>query len=46
MEVTTVANDLVVIHDGLTVYRYDGLTPSTSYTFNGIQVTTLARPRG
>jgi predicted phosphodiesterase len=46
MEVTTVADDLVVIHDGLSVYRYDGLTPSTSYTFNGIEVTTLARPRG
>ena len=38
MEVTTVADDLVVIHDGLSVYRYDGLTPSTSYTFNGIEV--------
>ena len=46
MEVTTVADDLVVIHDGLSIYRYDGLTPSTSYTFNGIEVTTLARPRG
>ena len=46
MEVTTVADDLVVIHDGLTVYRYDGLTPATSYTFNGLEVTTLDRPNG
>ena len=46
MEVTTVADDLVVIHDGPTVYRYDGLTPSTSYTFNGFEITTLARPNG
>jgi len=28
------------------VYRYDGLTPSTSYTFNGLEVTTLDRPNG
>ena len=46
MEVTTVADDLVVVHDGPTVYRYDGLTPSTTYTFNGVEVTTLARPNG
>ena len=46
MEVTTVADDLVVIHDGLTVYRYDGLTPAMSYTFNGLEVTTLTRPHG
>ena len=46
MEVTTVADDLVVVHDGPTVYRYNGLTPSTTYTFNGVEVTTLARPNG
>lgn len=46
MEVTTVADDLVVLHDGLTTYRYEGLAPSTSYSFQGIEVTTLARPPG
>lgn len=46
MEVTTVADDLVVLHDGLTTYRYDGLTSSTSYSFHGIEATTLVRPLG
>lgn len=46
MEVTTVADDLVVLHDGLTTYRYDGLTSSTSYTFHGIETSTLVRPLG
>ena len=46
MEVTTVADDLVVIHDGTTVYRYEGLAPSTRYELQGLAVTTLARPEG
>jgi hypothetical protein len=32
MDVTTVADDLVVIHDGLDVRRYDGLPPTPSTT--------------
>ena len=43
---TTVADDLVVWHDHGRVGRAEGLRPSTEYTFEGHQVTTLARPDG
>lgn len=46
MDVTTVADDLVVLHDGHTVARFIDLTPDTTYSFLGIDVTTLARPDG
>ena len=46
MDVTTVADDLVVIHDGLVVHRYDGLTPDTEYDLHGTTVRTLPRPGG
>ena len=46
MDVTTVADDLVVIHDGLVVHRYDGLTPDTEYELHGTTVRTLPRPGG
>lgn len=46
MDVTTVADDLAVLHDGHTVARFDGLAPSTRYEFLGVEVTTLARPQG
>jgi hypothetical protein len=46
MDVTTVADDLVVIHDGLDVRRYEGLAPDTSYRLDGAEVRTLARPSG
>ncbi len=46
MDVTTVADDLVVIHDGLTVRRYDGLEPDSDHEFDGVAVRTLARPAG
>lgn len=46
MDVTTVADDLVVVHDGLSVARFVDLTPGTTYTFLGNEVTTLARPEG
>lgn len=46
MDVTTVADDLAVLHDGAEVYRYDGLAPATDYEFRGHQVRTLDRPTG
>ena len=46
MDVTTVADDLVVLHDGSSAHRYDGLTGSTEYDFDGVFVTTLPTPPG
>jgi 3',5'-cyclic AMP phosphodiesterase CpdA len=46
VDVTTVADDLVVIHDGMSVARFVDLVPSTTYTFLGVDVTTLPRPDG
>jgi Icc protein len=46
MDITTVANDLVVIHDGLVVRRYDDLASDTDHTLDGVAVRTLARPDG
>ena len=46
MDITTVADDLIVLHDGVTVHRYEHLEPSTTYTFMGREITTLPRPDG
>jgi Icc protein len=50
LELTTVADDLVVIHDGrddrVDVRRYDGLSPGTAYRFDDLDVRTLPRPHG
>ena len=46
MDLTTVADDLVVVHDGTSVRRYDGLAPDTDYVLDGIAVRTLPRPPG
>ena len=46
MDITTVADDMMVLHDGPVVHRYDGLTPDTAYSFDGIEVRTLRRPAG
>lgn len=46
MDVTTVADDLVVLHDGITVHRFDGLEPGMDHLLNGVEVTTLERPPG
>ena len=46
MDITTVADDLVVIHDGLDVRRYDGLAPDTDHDLDGVTVRTLPRPDG
>ena len=46
MELTTVADDLVVFHEGTTATRFDGLGAATTYTLMGAQVTTLSAPPG
>lgn len=46
-ELTTVADDEVVVHDGVEVHRWDGLQPGRSYTFDLVgEVRTLERPAG
>ncbi len=46
MDITTVADDLVVLHDGLDVRRFDGLSADTEHDLDGTKVHTLARPDG
>jgi predicted phosphodiesterase len=46
MELTTVADDHAVVHDGLIARRYDDLEPDTLYEFDGFAFRTLARPEG
>jgi Icc protein len=46
MDITTVADDLVVIHDGTDVRRYEGLDPATDHDLDGTTVRTLDRPDG
>ncbi|MCU0309864.1 MAG: metallophosphoesterase [Acidimicrobiales bacterium] len=46
MELTTVADDHAVVHDGLEVRRYDDLEPDTVYEYDGFVFRTLARPPG
>jgi hypothetical protein len=45
-ELTTVGDDIAVVHDGLDVHRYHGLDPATAYDFDGIELRTLPRPPG
>jgi 3',5'-cyclic-AMP phosphodiesterase len=40
-ELTTVADDEAVVHDGTSVRRYHGLAPDTAYAFDGIELRTL-----
>ena len=46
MDLTTVADDLIVLHDGQRVVRRDGLRPATDYVVEGRSVTTLRTPPG
>jgi 3',5'-cyclic-AMP phosphodiesterase len=46
VDITTVADDLIVAHDGLDVYQLDGLQPATTYDVRGQAVRTLDRPAG
>jgi predicted phosphodiesterase len=46
MDVTTVADDLVVLHQGTTVVRFEDLEPDTEYRLDEVEVRTLPRPPG
>jgi predicted phosphodiesterase len=46
MELTTVADDEAVLHDGVDVHRFGDLTPATDYDLGGHAFRTLARPPG
>jgi predicted phosphodiesterase len=46
MDITTVADDLVVVHDGLMARRYSDLQPDTVHELDGVSVRTLPRPAG
>ncbi len=46
MELTTVADDLAVFHEGTSAYRHDGLEPGTGYELRGFTFRTLDRPDG
>jgi len=46
MELTTVADDEVVIFDGPEVHRYLDLAPDRDQTLDGVAVRTLPRPSG
>jgi 3',5'-cyclic-AMP phosphodiesterase len=44
MELTTVADDEAVVHDGFDIRVYDGLEPDTVYEYDGFVFRTLPRP--
>ena len=46
MDITTVADDLIVCHDGDIVVRLENLRPASTHDVNGLQVSTLPRPNG
>ena len=46
VELTTVADDLAVFHDGTTATRLHDLQPATAYEHAGVAFTTLPRPDG
>ena len=46
MDITTVADDLIVAHDGLEVVVLDGLDPGSEHDVRGVRVRTLDRPPG
>ena len=46
MDVTTVADDLVVLHEGIQAHRFAELAAGTEYQFFDQHVRTLDRPRG
>jgi Icc protein len=46
VDITTVADDLIVLHDGPAVARLEHLEPETTHSVWGHQVTTRPRPSG
>ena len=45
-DLTTVADDEIVVHEGVRVIRRDGLDPGTVHEVGGIEARTLDRPEG
>ena len=43
MDITTVADDLIVAHDGLVVHRLEHLEPGTVHEVGGVPVRTLVQ---
>jgi predicted phosphodiesterase len=46
VDLTTVADDEVVLHEGVVEHRHTGLAPASAHTLDGHDVRTLARPPG
>jgi Icc protein len=46
VDITTVADDLIVAHDGLDVYELRDLVPGSEHLVRGVAVRTLDRPPG
>ena len=46
MDLTTVADDEAVLHDGVEVHAHPGLAPDTTYDLDGHRFRTLTRPPG
>ena len=46
LELTTVADDGAVLHEGVRVVRHDGLVPDAEYELEGVGFRTLPRPAG
>jgi Icc protein len=46
IELTTVADDEIVLFDGATKYAHTGLPPDTDHEFEGVAARTLPRPGG
>jgi 3',5'-cyclic-AMP phosphodiesterase len=46
VDLTTLADDEAVLHEGTTVHRHDGLAPDTAYDLDGHTFRTLPRPAG
>lgn len=46
IEVTTVSDDTIVLHQGANVRRFEGLASGTEHYFDGIEAITLVRPAG
>ncbi|HEX6235850.1 MAG TPA: metallophosphoesterase [Acidimicrobiales bacterium] len=46
MDLTTLADDEAVLHDGTLVHRHEGLAPDTAYDLDGHTFRTLPRPPG
>jgi Icc protein len=46
VDLTTVADDEAVLHDGVAEHRHEGLAPDTAYDLDGQSFRTLSRPPG